>query len=120
MLIAIKLIGLDQKIFPVLQSKGINWGVTVITIAVLVPIATGDIGFKQLGEAMKSSYAWIALGAGILVALIAKKTGLCYSKMIRILRQRLCSVPFWQSAYLKVWQLDRLSGLELLIWRCRL
>lgn len=72
LLIAIKLIGLDQKIFPVLQSKGINWGVTVITIAVLVPIATGDIGFKQLGEAMKSSYAWIALGAGILVALIAK------------------------------------------------
>ncbi len=72
-LIAIKLIGLDQKIFPVLQSKGINWGVTVITIAVLVPIATGDIGFKQLGEAMKSSYAWIALGAGILVALIAKR-----------------------------------------------
>ncbi|MEW4195264.1 DUF441 domain-containing protein [Bacillus altitudinis] len=71
-LIAIKLIGLDQKIFPVLQSKGINWGVTVITIAVLVPIATGDIGFKQLEEAMKSSYAWIALGAGILVALIAK------------------------------------------------
>ncbi|GLF87748.1 MULTISPECIES: DUF441 domain-containing protein [Bacillus] len=71
-LIAIKLIGLDQKIFPVLQSKGINWGVTVITIAVLVPIATGNIGFKQLGEAMKSSYAWIALGAGILVALIAK------------------------------------------------
>ncbi|MBC3698517.1 DUF441 domain-containing protein, partial [Bacillus pumilus] len=68
----IKLIGLDQKIFPVLQSKGINWGVTVITIAVLVPIATGDIGFKQLGEAVKSSYAWIALGAGILVALIAK------------------------------------------------
>ncbi|MCC9089162.1 MULTISPECIES: DUF441 domain-containing protein [Bacillus] len=71
-LIVIKLIGLDQKIFPVLQSKGINWGVTVITIAVLVPIATGDIGFKQLGEAVKSSYAWIALGAGILVALIAK------------------------------------------------
>ncbi|MFJ5965224.1 MULTISPECIES: DUF441 domain-containing protein [unclassified Bacillus (in: firmicutes)] len=71
-LIVIKIIGLDQKIFPVLQSKGINWGVTVITIAVLVPIATGDIGFKQLGEAMKSSYAWIALGAGILVALIAK------------------------------------------------
>nr|WGD98966.1 DUF441 domain-containing protein [Bacillus safensis] len=71
-LIAIKLVSMDQKIFPVLQSKGINWGVTVITIAVLVPIATGDIGFKQLGEAMKSSYAWIALGAGILVALIAK------------------------------------------------
>ncbi|AMQ68697.1 membrane protein [Bacillus amyloliquefaciens UMAF6639] len=71
-LIVIKAVGLDQKLFPVIQSKGINWGVTVITIAVLVPIATGDIGFKQLGEAMKSYYAWIALGAGIAVALIAK------------------------------------------------
>lgn len=71
-LIMIKAVGLDQKLFPVIQSKGINWGVTVITIAVLVPIATGDIGFKQLGEAMKSYYAWIALGAGIAVALIAK------------------------------------------------
>ncbi len=71
-LIVIKAVGLDQKLFPVIQSKGINWGVTVITIAVLVPIATGDIGFKQLGEAMKSYYAWIALGAGIGVALIAK------------------------------------------------
>ena len=71
-LIVIKAVGLDQKLFPVIQSKGINWGVTVITIAVLVPIATGDIGFKQLAEAMKSYYAWIALGAGIAVALIAK------------------------------------------------
>ncbi|GJJ26783.1 DUF441 domain-containing protein [Bacillus velezensis] len=71
-LIVIKAVGLDQKLYPVIQSKGINWGVTVITIAVLVPIATGDIGFKQLGEAMKSYYAWIALGAGIAVALIAK------------------------------------------------
>ncbi|AQX53515.1 DUF441 domain-containing protein [Priestia flexa] len=71
-LLVIKLIGLDSKVFPYLQSKGINLGVTVITVAVLVPIATGDIGFKQLGEAIKSSYAWVALAAGILVAIIAK------------------------------------------------
>ncbi|MGD6990778.1 DUF441 domain-containing protein, partial [Bacillus thuringiensis] len=71
-LLVIKVIGLDNKVFPYLQSKGINWGVTIITIAVLVPIATGDIGFKQLQEALKSSYAWVALGAGIAVALIAK------------------------------------------------
>ncbi|MTH52874.1 DUF441 family protein [Bacillus mangrovi] len=71
-LLLLKWTGLDSKIFPLLQSKGINWGVTVITIAVLVPIATGEIGFKQLGEAMKSYYAWIALGSGIAVALIAK------------------------------------------------
>lgn len=71
-LLGLKVTGLDSKTFPYLQSKGISWGVTIITIAVLVPIATGDIGFKQLTEALKSSYAWIALGSGIFVALVAK------------------------------------------------
>ena len=71
-LLLIKLLGLESKLLPTIGSKGINWGVTIITIAVLVPIATGEIGFKQLLEALKSSYAWIALGAGIAVALIAK------------------------------------------------
>jgi uncharacterized membrane protein (DUF441 family) len=72
-LLLLKWSSLGTKLFPVIQDKGINWGVTVITIAVLIPVATGDIGFKQLTEAMKSSYAWIALGSGIAVALIAAK-----------------------------------------------
>ncbi len=71
-LLVIKLLGLESKLLPTIGTKGINWGVTVITIAVLVPIATGEIGFKQLADALKSSYAWIALGAGVAVALIAK------------------------------------------------
>ncbi|WP_428909358.1 DUF441 domain-containing protein [Niallia sp. Krafla_26] len=71
-LILIKLFNVDSKVFSVLQSKGINWGVTVITIAVLAPIASGDIGFKDLLGAFKSSFAWIALISGIAVALLAK------------------------------------------------
>ncbi|MGM9924600.1 MAG: DUF441 domain-containing protein [Bacillus sp. (in: firmicutes)] len=71
-LLIVKVVGLGDKIFPLLQSKGINIGVTIITIAVLIPIATGVIGFKELGEALKSPYAWIALASGIAVALIAK------------------------------------------------
>ncbi|PLS16966.1 DUF441 domain-containing protein [Bacillus sp. M6-12] len=71
-LLLLKASWLDSKVFPFLQSKGINLGVTIITIAVLVPIANGSIGFKELGLAMKSPLAWIALGSGIAVALIAK------------------------------------------------
>ena len=71
-LLIIKVVGLGDKVFPFLQGKGINIGVTIITIAVLVPIATGAIGFKDLIEALKSPYAWIALASGIAVALIAK------------------------------------------------
>lgn len=71
-LLVLKLLGLDEKIFSTIQSKGINWGVTIITIAVLAPIATGEIGFKDLVDSLKSPYAWIALASGMAVALIAK------------------------------------------------
>jgi uncharacterized membrane protein (DUF441 family) len=71
-LILLKVIGVETKAFTQIQSKGIDWGVTVITIAVLAPIASGDIGFKDLGGAFKSPFAWIALVSGIVVALLAK------------------------------------------------
>ncbi|MBS4191579.1 DUF441 domain-containing protein [Bacillus sp. FJAT-49705] len=71
-LMILKLIGFDSKGFSFLQSKGINWGVTIITIAVLAPIASGDIGFKELIASFKSPYAWIALISGVAVALLAK------------------------------------------------
>ena len=71
-LLLIKLIGMEGKLLPAIQDKGIHWGVTVITIAVLAPIATGDIGFKQLMESLQSFSAWIALISGVIVALLAK------------------------------------------------
>ncbi|MBM7578922.1 DUF441 domain-containing protein [Jeotgalibacillus terrae] len=71
-LILLKVAGADEKIFAFIQGKGINWGVTIITIAVLAPIASGAIGFKELTDAVKSPYAWVALASGIAVALIAK------------------------------------------------
>ncbi|RSD27696.1 DUF441 domain-containing protein [Mesobacillus subterraneus] len=71
-LLVMKIVGFEAKSFSLLQGKGINWGVTVITIAVLAPIASGDIGFKDLSGAFKSPYAWIALVSGMAVALLAK------------------------------------------------
>jgi uncharacterized membrane protein (DUF441 family) len=71
-LLLLKTAGMNEKAFVFLQSKGIDWGVTIITIAVLAPIASGDIGFKDLAGAFKSSYAWIALISGMIVALLAK------------------------------------------------
>ncbi|MET3697295.1 uncharacterized membrane protein [Bacillus oleivorans] len=62
----------DSKLLSIIQNKGINWGVTVITIAVLAPIASGQIGFKDLYQITQSASAWIALISGLLVAVIAK------------------------------------------------
>ena len=71
-LLVVKIFRLGDKLFPLLESKGINIGVTIITIAVLVPIATGTIGFKELTGALKSPIGWIAICSGLFVALLAK------------------------------------------------
>ncbi len=70
-LLIIKAVGFGDQLFPTLASKGIHWGVTIITIAVLVPIATGDIGFRELWNSIKGPVGIIAFGSGIFVALAA-------------------------------------------------
>lgn len=71
-LLGIQLLKLDEKLFPFIQQKGMNIGITIITISVLVPIATGEIGFKELVDSVKSYYGWIALGSGLFVAIVAR------------------------------------------------
>ncbi|MCD5323833.1 MULTISPECIES: DUF441 domain-containing protein [Pontibacillus] len=71
-LAGLKLFKLDEKVFPFFESKGMSIGVTIITISVLIPIATGEIGFKELAGSVKSYYAWICLGAGMFVAFVAR------------------------------------------------
>ncbi|WP_058307122.1 DUF441 domain-containing protein [Gracilibacillus massiliensis] len=71
-LFGMKLLKIDDKLFPYIQDKGIGWGVIIITVAVLIPIATGEIGFKDLLQSVKSYHAWVALIAGIFVAVVAR------------------------------------------------
>ncbi|GAA3636739.1 DUF441 domain-containing protein [Lactobacillus hamsteri] len=67
-----KLLPFANKWFPVIEAKGINWGVTVISVAILIPIATGRIGFNDLIKAFKTPAGWIAVAAGIAVAILSK------------------------------------------------
>ncbi len=71
--IILKLFAGNTKVMEVIQSKGINWGVTIITIAILIPIATGQIGFKDLFDSFKSLAGWVGLSAGILVSILSRK-----------------------------------------------
>ncbi len=67
-----KLLPQSDKLLNLIHAKGINWGVTIITVAVLVPIATGEIGFEDLIKAFKSPAGWIAVACGVLVAVLSK------------------------------------------------
>ena len=62
-----KLLPFTSKWLPTIQAKGINWGVTVISVAILIPIATGQIGFKDLIKTFKTPAGWIVVLAGIAV-----------------------------------------------------
>lgn len=68
----LKLLPFANKWFPIIEAKGINWGVTVISVAILIPIATGKIGFNDLIKAFKTPAGWIAVAAGIAVAILSK------------------------------------------------
>lgn len=69
---ALKIIPVTQKWLPVIQAKGINWGVTIISIAILVPIATGEITFHDLIRIFKTPAGWIAIAMGIAVAILSR------------------------------------------------
>ena len=55
------------------KENGISWGVLVITVAILIPIATGEIGFSHLLSAFKSPIGWVAIISGITVSILSSK-----------------------------------------------
>lgn len=63
----------SEKILQVVEKQGINWGVTIISIAILMPIATGRISFQDLLNAFKSPVGWIAVLCGILVSILSAR-----------------------------------------------
>ena len=71
--LVLKLLPQSDKILTTLNQKGINWGVTLISATILVPIATGDIVLKDLLNTLKSPLGWVATLCGILVAILSAR-----------------------------------------------
>ncbi|MBV7389264.1 MULTISPECIES: DUF441 domain-containing protein [Enterococcus] len=69
----LKILPNADKILTTLNQKGINWGVTLISATILVPIATGDIAFRDLFNTLKSPLGWVATLCGILVAILSAR-----------------------------------------------
>jgi len=56
-----------DKLMAQFRTKGINWGVLVITIAI------SEIGFKHLINAFHSPIGWVAIVSGITVSLLSAR-----------------------------------------------
>ena len=72
-MLALKALPNSAKIMSWLSDKGINLGVTIISITILVPIATGQIGLKDLIQSFKTPMGWLGILCGILVAVLSSK-----------------------------------------------
>lgn len=68
----IKLFPFASKWFNLIENKGLNWGIIMISIAILTPIATGKIGFQDLIEVFKTPAGWVAVSCGALVSILSK------------------------------------------------
>lgn len=66
-LLIIKLLGADHA-FSMLENHGIMVGITILTIAILVPLATGRISIHDMMEAFKTPVGITAILAGIFAA----------------------------------------------------
>ena len=51
-----------------LSAKGINWGIIVLTVGFLAPLALGKYSLEQVMVVLKSPAGWIAIACGALVA----------------------------------------------------
>ncbi|WP_196599838.1 DUF441 domain-containing protein [Pectinatus frisingensis] len=68
--IVLKLLGVTgfMHIFAV---HGLKWGIILMTAALLVPIATGDITFKTIIDSFKTPLGLAAIAAGVFTAATA-------------------------------------------------
>lgn len=77
-LLIIKLMGLALW-FPVIENYGINIGITILTMAVLVPLATGRISLYEMTLVFKTQSGLIAIIIGVIVSWVATQ-GLYFLK----------------------------------------
>lgn len=48
MLLLAKLLSIDKYLYPFVEKQGMFWGLVLLTMAILIPIAKGAIELKQL------------------------------------------------------------------------
>ena len=65
--LALKVLGLTSAI-TALGTHGLNWGIILLTAAILTPIATGEVTIQIMLNSFKTPLGIIAIIAGVLAA----------------------------------------------------
>lgn len=70
-LLIIKLMHLDNYIFPVIESKGMFIGLVILISAILIPIAKGNVGRNDILKVFTSWVGILALGLSLLTTYLS-------------------------------------------------
>lgn len=72
-LIILKLIPFNKNMFEFLKNKGSNFGIYMLTLAILAPIAMNEIGITDFMNTIKSAEGIAAIIVGAIVSVFATK-----------------------------------------------
>lgn len=60
-----------DRLFPILEKRGLEAGLIFLLMAVLVPFATGDVGWKDIRTSFTSWSGLAAIAGGVLAAVLS-------------------------------------------------
>lgn len=73
LVLLMSLFHLDRFLFPWLEAKGIQLGVVILTVAILVPLASGRITGQEVMATLQNVRSLMAVLVGVVVAYLAGK-----------------------------------------------
>ncbi|KAF1085180.1 hypothetical protein SPSYN_01316 [Sporotomaculum syntrophicum] len=71
-LLALRLLP-GEELFPLLERHALNIGIGIITLAILIPLAKGGIGWSELYGTLTSFSGLVAVATGIFVAYLGAR-----------------------------------------------
>jgi uncharacterized membrane protein (DUF441 family) len=71
-LLLLKLLGLDARVFPILEKSGMTWGLILLLAAIMIPLANGSITIGNLKGVFTS---WIGITALVISFLTTYLSG---------------------------------------------
>lgn len=72
-LIMMKLVKADKYLFPVIEKSGMFWGIVLLTAAILIPIAKGEITYQNI---VRSIISWTGMAAFIISLITTYLSGM--------------------------------------------
>jgi uncharacterized membrane protein (DUF441 family) len=66
----IQVLRLD-RLFPIIEKRGLEGGLILLLMAVLVPFATGDVGWTEIKESFTSWTGLAAITGGMMAAVLS-------------------------------------------------